>query len=160
MKTILFSNRVKYNSYYSLDLIVMIDEFCKEVYGKPCSDDFTMTRFIEEHDYIVLVMDDGDPIGFASCIIHDNCGLTNNRMVVDAMYIEPEYRKSKAFLHLMVKLGEIVQHNKCDFSLSTFNEELVLMAKKFKANKVYEVIEYSYEDSVTEYNRLTKLLER
>lgn len=101
---------VEYKDEYLPYLYRFLRKFQEEVYG--VTTEFDMKSFLAAHkNYIFMVLDAyGVPVGFTSFCWNSYYGLREATLGNDYIYIEPEYRRSRAMQLICIQAGTLCQN--------------------------------------------------
>lgn len=62
---------------------------------------------LECNNYIYYVLKEGEEVGFITMSVNDQCGMTTPHLVVDYMYVAPEYRGTDVSVALFTTAAHV-----------------------------------------------------
>ena len=142
----------------SLVLAYLMQMMRDEIFGS--KETIDVDSFITSHDYIYLLVIKEKVVGFSSYAITNNFGISEKKLINSFLFIEKEYRKTKALTLFIMQTGKIIETLGINVQFPTNSNELVGIFGKLNTKIVYNVGEYSVSDYHIEKKKLSKLLYR
>lgn len=156
---------VVYSKEYFTELTWLVQDYFKEtlkdsyVGNQAVATNF-VSSYLDKDHYIYLVVDDNNVVvGFVIMYVFNMYGFSKEYLVVDHMYILPDYRGTKATLWLFTTIGKVMN----DLGLGAMG--VVYADSSNKANSqliggkvIAQVTEYRLDKIQKHYKRYLKRL--
>jgi len=143
-----------YNDTHFPHLENLLKKFQEEVYKTDTNID--TDSFVEgHHGYIYMVLnEDGTPVGFSSFTYNPYYGLREATLGNDYIYIEKEYRRSKAMHLISIQAGILCQDNNVPLEHYVASDDSERFNGRLSGRKLYSVYEYDLKEVSRETERL------
>ncbi len=142
---------VLYSSEYKYELERLLKCFSSEVFNTGTVD---IDSFIGCHWAIYLAISDGKVIGFSSFIINTYFGLRSSTLGNTYIYVDKEYRNSKAMYLFSIQAGKICIDNGFPLEHYYSSESSSRLSRKLDGKKIYEAYIYELGDVSKTFNKL------
>lgn len=153
----MMSKKVKlalYDEGYRSSLKELLKKFQKEVYG--IEKDFNIIEFEEGHNgYIYMVLNEmGKAVGFSSFCYNSYYGLREGTLGNDYIYIEPEYRNTKAMYLICIQAGTLCQNNNIPLENYYASDDSSRFIGRMKGERIFSTYIFPVEEVSKETERL------
>jgi len=137
-----------------IELKYLLSKFQEEVYG--CTTTIDALRFIEGHYAIYFVVNElGFIVGFSSFVYNDYYSLREATIGNDYIFIEKEYRRSKAMHLISIQAGKLCLDTGCPLEhyivKDSGSEKFV---GRLNGKKLYTTYEFDLAEVKRETDRL------
>lgn len=136
------------------DLEKLLGEFQIEVYNETRR--FNVMEFVEGHyGYIYMVLNEkGSPVGFTSFCYNGYYGLREATLGNDYIYIEKEYRRTRAMHLICIQAGTLCQNNNIPLENYYASDASARFVGRMKGNKIFSTYIFPIEEVSRETERL------
>lgn len=131
-----------------------LSRFQEEVYDSTTH--FSIKDFVEgHHGYIYMVLNEDDiPVGFTSFCYNSYYGLRQATLGNDFMYIEPEYRRTKAMHLISIQAGVLCQNNNIPLEHYYASDDSSKFIGRMKGDRIFSTYIFPMEEISRETERL------
>lgn len=140
------------NHYAALERLLKM--FQKDVYK--INTKINMQEFIDYHyGYIYMVMNDENiAVGFTSFVYNSYYGLREATLGNDYMYIEKEYRRTRAIHLICIQAGTLCQNNDIPLENYYASDDSSRFIGRMNGNKIFSTYIFPVEEVSRETERL------
>jgi len=148
VKLALFDER-----YYS-QLLELLKKFQKEVYGASTKIDID-GFIIGHHGYIYLILnEESRAIGFSSFVYNSYNGLREATLGNDYIYIDKEYRRTRAMHLISIQAGTLCQNNNIPLEHYVASDASAKFNGRMSGKKLFSTFVYEVKEVSREMDRL------
>jgi hypothetical protein len=145
MKIVLYSDK------YRSELELLLKQFSQEVFNTGTAD---VDSFVGCHWAIYLAIKDDKAIGFSSFVINTYFGLRSHTLGNTYIYVDNEYRTSKAMYLFSIQAGKICIDNGFPLEHYYSSKSSSKLSRKLDGKKIYEAYIYEVGDVEKTFNKL------
>jgi len=157
MKTIIYKN--KYFNKLGLLLCDYFKETLKDNYRGTLEIALSYISTIVDNKYMIylVVNDEDEVVGFTTLYIHTMNGFMKRQLVIDHMYVIPEYRRTKATMWLYATIGNVMDKLQLPSIGTTFVDSANKGNNRLVGGKVIaEVTTFNIDSVKSKFNKYMK----